>query len=157
MAASPPASQISTPKTTFRNQIVWHNWTEDPGTRQYIPLALAWRTMWLESATIRWEVASTSQSATSISQSSVSTSVSRAASTTAKLAVVADGVAKSTNTALTSTLSVLQTAATAYSFVISPTQNRITENELFLLAFDAAASGEMGEVTITAQFTTRQR
>lgn len=134
--------QVPTVITDFAHQLMHFSWTGDPGTASDIPIALCWRAMWLEHATIRWEAASTSLSVTA---------------STCWLSAVASGTAISTNTAITDALSTITAAATTTTFTVNTTRNSVAKGELLALSFDAAAASGMGIVTVQAQFTTKAK
>lgn len=112
----------------------------DPGTGQYVPLFLADRDLLVDKAWVRFETANGS-------------------ALTGNLAKVADGVATSTNTDITTTNEVnFNTAATTkVAMTVSTTENLIPAGYLVILEFNTTAASGLGIVTVQIRVRSRRQ
>ena len=134
------AGEAAIATTLYPDDFQTISFSVDPGTAQYVPLFIADRDLLLDSATVRFETANGS-------------------ALTGNLAKVADGVATSTNTDITTTNEVNFNTAATSKVAMTPvaTENLIPSGNLVILEFSGAAAAGLGVVTIQMRVRSRRK
>lgn len=134
------AGEAAIATTLYPNDFQTISFSVDVGTSQFVPLFLTDRDLLLDAATVRFEAANGS-------------------ALTGNLAKVADGVATSTNTDITTTNEVNFNTGATTKVAMTPvaTENLIAAGSLVILEFNAAAAAGLGVVTIQMRVRSQRK